>query len=139
MEPPPALLDAIEARPDDDTPRLAYADWLDDHAADLPDPDAARVRAEFIRVQCAVKKVEELPGEQQRPYVHLWQRQEQLLEHRRDLLGPLGGELPYFNAIFDRGFVTQLPVTADQFLRHAPAVSRLRPRPRIRVTEAGGH
>jgi uncharacterized protein (TIGR02996 family) len=40
----PALLAAIAARPDDDTPRLVYADWLDDHG----DAD----RAEFIRLQC---------------------------------------------------------------------------------------
>jgi uncharacterized protein (TIGR02996 family) len=39
-----ALLAAIAARPDDDTPRLVYADWLDDHG----DAD----RAEFIRLQC---------------------------------------------------------------------------------------
>ncbi len=38
-----ALLAAILAHPDEDTPRLVYADWLDEHN----DPD----RAEFIRVQ----------------------------------------------------------------------------------------
>jgi uncharacterized protein (TIGR02996 family) len=139
MDDEPALLAAIEARPDDDTPRLAYADWLDEHAADLPDPDAARIRAEFVRVQCAIKRVEALPGDQQRPHVHLWQRQQHLLDHhRRDLLGPLGGELTYFDAIFDRGFVQQLIVTADLFLRYAEAIRVLWPRPRVRVTEAQG-
>jgi uncharacterized protein (TIGR02996 family) len=39
-----ALLSAIIAHPDEDTPRLAYADWLDEHG----DSD----RAAFIRVQC---------------------------------------------------------------------------------------
>ena len=43
-----ALLRAIEAAPDEDTPRLAYADWLDEHAVS----DADRSWAEFIRVQC---------------------------------------------------------------------------------------
>ena len=38
-----AFLQAILESPDDDTPRLAYADWLDEHG----DPD----RAEFLRVQ----------------------------------------------------------------------------------------
>lgn len=41
---------AIQAEPENDTPRLAYADWLDESApagAVLPVP-----RAEFIRVQC---------------------------------------------------------------------------------------
>jgi uncharacterized protein (TIGR02996 family) len=44
------LLAAILDRPGDDTPRLAFADWLDDHAADLPHPDDARAWAEFVRV-----------------------------------------------------------------------------------------
>ncbi|AWM40884.1 hypothetical protein GobsT_05560 [Gemmata obscuriglobus] len=39
-----ALLAAIGAQPDEDTPRLVYADWLDEH-------DRAE-RAEFIRLQC---------------------------------------------------------------------------------------
>jgi uncharacterized protein (TIGR02996 family) len=38
-----ALLQAIHANPDDDTPRLVYADWLDEHGQ----PE----RAGFIRVQ----------------------------------------------------------------------------------------
>jgi uncharacterized protein (TIGR02996 family) len=41
-----ALLKAIVAHADEDTPRLAYADWLDEH--DEP------ARAEFIRVQVAL-------------------------------------------------------------------------------------
>jgi uncharacterized protein (TIGR02996 family) len=39
-----AFLRAICEQPDEDTPRLAFADWLDEH--DRPE------RAEFIRVQC---------------------------------------------------------------------------------------
>jgi uncharacterized protein (TIGR02996 family) len=39
-----ALLRAIIDDPDDDIPRLAYADWLDEHGQDSP-------RAELIRVQ----------------------------------------------------------------------------------------
>ena len=37
-----ALLDAIFAEPDDDTPRLVYADWLDDR----DDPRGPFLRAE---------------------------------------------------------------------------------------------
>ncbi len=49
-----ALLAAIIAHPDDDTPRLMYADWLDEHAPDAtPSPAAGpSARAEYIRVQC---------------------------------------------------------------------------------------
>lgn len=39
-----ALLHAITADADDDTPRLVYADWLDEH--DAP------IQAEFVRTQC---------------------------------------------------------------------------------------
>src|SRR5215213_8574292 len=49
-----ALLKAIIANPDEDTPRLAYADWLDENQPDKPPSPASgpSARAEFIRVQC---------------------------------------------------------------------------------------
>jgi uncharacterized protein (TIGR02996 family) len=43
-----AFLDDIIAHPDDDAPRLVFADWLDDH-------DESE-RAELIRVQCALAR-----------------------------------------------------------------------------------
>jgi uncharacterized protein (TIGR02996 family) len=46
-----ALYRAILAHPDEDTPRLVYADWLDEHG----DHD----RAEFIRVQCRLARMNE--------------------------------------------------------------------------------
>jgi uncharacterized protein (TIGR02996 family) len=45
-----ALLKAIIDHPDDDTPRLVYADWLQE----LDDPQ----RAEYIRVQCQIAREE---------------------------------------------------------------------------------
>ncbi len=44
-----ALLAAIASNPDDDLPRLVYADWLDEHG------DGER--AEFIRLQCHTARV----------------------------------------------------------------------------------
>ncbi|MBX9580391.1 MAG: TIGR02996 domain-containing protein [Gemmataceae bacterium] len=44
-----AILAAIRAAPDDDTPRLVYADWLDDHGH----PE----QAEFIRVQVELEPI----------------------------------------------------------------------------------
>lgn len=41
----PTLERAVLAAPDDDLPRLVYADWLDEHGEGE--------RAEFIRIQCA--------------------------------------------------------------------------------------
>jgi uncharacterized protein (TIGR02996 family) len=44
------LIDAVLSRPADDGPRLVYADWLDEHGVPL--------RANFIRVQCALASLE---------------------------------------------------------------------------------
>lgn len=44
------LLDAIKAAPGDDAPRLIYADWLEENGQEA--------RAEFIRVQVALAKLE---------------------------------------------------------------------------------
>ena len=44
-----AFLQSIIAAPDDDAPRLVYADWLEEHGGE---PE----RAEFIRVQCELAR-----------------------------------------------------------------------------------
>ena len=45
-----SFMQAILARPDDDMPRLVFADWIEEN----DDPD----RAVFIREQCALARVE---------------------------------------------------------------------------------
>lgn len=52
-----AMLAAVLCEPDDDTPRLAYADRLDDTAEDA----AQRVRAAFIRTQVALARLPPMP------------------------------------------------------------------------------
>lgn len=52
-----ALVGQILTRPADDTPRLVYADWLDDHGQ--------TDRAEFVRVQCEITR--EYPGHNDHP------------------------------------------------------------------------
>src|SRR5262245_61798913 len=69
-----AFLDAIGEQPDDDGPRLIYADWLDENG----DP----ARAEFIRSQCRLARMSEseaaatdLPGrayQLQREHADRW-------------------------------------------------------------------
>jgi uncharacterized protein (TIGR02996 family) len=70
----PALEAAIVAHADEDTPRLAYADWLDEHG----DPD----RAEFIRVQCRL--AETPPGDPD--WVDLTERQDELVARLKSRL-----------------------------------------------------
>jgi uncharacterized protein (TIGR02996 family) len=135
-----ALLAAIADRPGDETPRLAYADWLDDHAGDLPDPDAARARADFIRVQCGVARLDHVPRAELQAYIDLYRRQdEHLTHHRRALLGPLADELGPHDAAFDRGFVTELRLDAPAFVRHAEAIAALAPRPAVVVSGMARH
>lgn len=50
-----ALLKAIKAHPDEDTPRLMYADWLQERGQDD--------RAEFIRLQCELARTPRWAGE----------------------------------------------------------------------------
>jgi uncharacterized protein (TIGR02996 family) len=103
-----AFVQDILANPDDDTPRLVYADWLEETG----DP-AAAARAEFIRVQYALEGL--APGDARRP---------QLEERERDLraayeaawVAPLR-ELGQVRAWeFRRGFVEKVALRAADFL-----------------------
>lgn len=94
-----ALLHAICAHPDDDTPRLVYADWLDEH--DQPE------RAEFIRVQVERDALTDHSSDE---YKCLVAREAELLAaHRPTWLAHLGA---FAEAMregrvqieFDRGF-----------------------------------
>jgi uncharacterized protein (TIGR02996 family) len=90
-----AFIRAIQETPDDDAPRLIYADWLDDHG----DSD----RAEFIRLQCRLASMAE--DDSERP--ELLKREADLLKkHRTTWLGPWDAHLN--EAVFQRGFLTTL-------------------------------
>ena len=67
----PALEAALVAHPDEDTPRLAYADWLDENG----DPD----RAAFIRTQC---RLADLPPNDP-DWVDLREQQDELVARLR--------------------------------------------------------
>src|SRR5579884_3454044 len=72
-----AFIQAIQETPEDDAPRLIYADWLEDHG----DAD----RAEFIRIQCRLAHLAE--DDPDRPV--LQHREAELLNRNRaSWLGP---------------------------------------------------
>lgn len=85
------LAAAVWAEPDDDLPRLIYADWLDDRG----DP-----RGSFIRAQVELNR---LPADH--PDRHEWASLEsELLEtHEDEWLGDLADEL--ISSWFHRGFI----------------------------------
>ena len=123
-----ALLATIAAHPADDLPRLVYADWLDEH--DRP------VRAEFIRLQVEIAKLELLPRMMQNAHIPKWERQQVLLDrHTAELLGPLAGIETTRPPVFDRGFLTELHLLMDDFCRYGDDLSRVTPRPAIMVVE----
>src|SRR5262245_31359864 len=74
-----AFLEDIAEHPDDDAPRLVYADWLDDHGHGA--------KAEFIRAQCELERLEEYDSRTR----ELDERVRQLLkENEQQWLGPIG-------------------------------------------------
>jgi uncharacterized protein (TIGR02996 family) len=114
-----AFLEAILEAPQDDTPRLIYADWLEEHG----DP-----RGEFIRLQCRLaSKDEDDPF-----WSGLEARERQLLvEHEADWLGPLHSLLKRWT--FRRGFLDDVTLAAGLYLDHADALRRVRTLRRIEV------
>lgn len=106
-----AFLDAIFAAPDDDLPRLVYADWLDEH--DQPE------RAEFIRVECEAARTDrDSPA-----YPTLLRRSDRLrAAHLVRWFGPLVHPTVADHIITRRGFVDTLVLSADKFTAHADII-----------------
>jgi uncharacterized protein (TIGR02996 family) len=118
-----AFVQAICENPDDDTPRLVYADWLDEHG----DSD----RAEFIRVQVR------LAGGDTKGIARLRRRErELLLAHEREWSAPLHGIVR--RARFFRGFPERVTLTAESFLAHADTLFGRAPARHLILTEVGG-
>jgi uncharacterized protein (TIGR02996 family) len=137
------LRDILE-RPDDDVPRLIYADWLEEFGDEA---DAAR--AEFIRLQCERARRGALGG----PADRLARQAEKLLgAHWEAWVGPLrqvvgpgaaslgetwltAGYQPEGLTKFRRGFVEVLSLNAGRFLCQAEALFDLTP---LRYLRLGG-
>ena len=95
-----AFLHDILTHPDDDAPRLIYADWLDEHN----DP-----RGEFIRVQCLLTQ---LSDEDPRRWPLEQREQELLREHEAKWLPKDIGNIP---CVFRRGFVEEISLFSQDF------------------------
>src|SRR5262245_61467675 len=94
-----AFVESIVEAPDDDAPRLIYADWLEEHE----DPD----RAAFVRVQIELARLPE--GDPRRE--ELERREDELLtEHEGRWTAPLRAVLleDIAMAVFHRGFVEEM-------------------------------
>src|SRR5579884_1340778 len=101
MTPDDSFLVAILAAPDDDAPRLVYADHLEERG----DP-----RGEFIRVQCELARLPE--GDRRRKDL---ERKERVLlaEHGEEWAGPVQDLV--VQSEFRRGFIDGVTLPAGDF------------------------
>lgn len=117
-----AFLEAILQNPNDDTPRLVYADWLDEQG----DPPSA-ARAEFIRVQCALAN-----GCLRPRRADLERRQQEFIEqYRNEWAQPIRRLVRTWN--FHRGFIDEVSLFAGRFLSHAGRLFRQAPIQHVRL------
>ncbi len=124
-----ALLQAILDSPADDLPRLAYADWLEEHCRSESD----RERAEYIRVQIELASLRE--GQ---PRWRELRSREIALQGNQWRNLPRG--LPEWagkQAQFRRGFIAGVSGTAKQFLADGERVRRLVPLESLHVKRVG--
>ncbi|MCA9064132.1 MAG: TIGR02996 domain-containing protein, partial [Planctomycetaceae bacterium] len=96
------FLTGILAAPDDDVPRLIYADWLEENGSP---------RGEFIRVQCERHSLDERDPR----FLDLLLRSEELLEqHGQEWADELQQDVR--KAIYTRGFIDTLTIRARALL-----------------------
>jgi uncharacterized protein (TIGR02996 family) len=124
-----AFIAAIVASPDDDLPRLVYADFLDESGA-----AGATARAEFIRTQCELDRCS--PDDERR--AALTQRATSLLRQNREAwtadvrYATIGTDWQ-----FRRGFLHAVKVPAQRFSLVADDLFRLAPTVRAVQLEHG--
>jgi uncharacterized protein (TIGR02996 family) len=129
MQPADIFLKEILAHPDDDTPRLVFADWLDEQG------DAAgAARAEFIRLQCQTAMVS---GARVRLLDQEMRHQELLRQYAAEWAAPLSGFAR--DCRFQRGFVAELSSDAAVFLNHADKLFKRAPVQHLRLTGGLNH
>jgi uncharacterized protein (TIGR02996 family) len=131
-----ALLQAVFAEPEDDTPRLIYADWLEDNGR-----PAEQARAEFIRVQVALARA----AEDDPVSKALRARERELWNaHQEEWLQALPPPLRRKSVRFHRGFFEELGLLPAVWIEHAAELFAHHPIHRMRLprmmtrTRAGG-
>jgi uncharacterized protein (TIGR02996 family) len=140
-----AFIRAIRETPDDDAPRLIYADWLEEHGqAD---------RAEFIRIQCQFARLlvtgpkPDMGGLLSRTVDLLREHWSEWVGPLRAIVGPWGDrygerwmvEEYHFDGLhrFQRGFVDSLSLDTEDYLRNVEELRRLTPLRELRLWGAG--
>jgi uncharacterized protein (TIGR02996 family) len=119
-----AFLDAIIADPEDDTRRLVYADWLDEHGAST--------RAEFIRVQCELARKDKCDPASE----SLLKREKQFLaKHGAQWSKPVSAIARIHH--YRRGFVDAVAVSGRSLLTSGAKLFGLAPIRNVKITRLG--
>jgi uncharacterized protein (TIGR02996 family) len=121
MSPDNPFLKALLADPDDDTLRLAMADWLDEN--DQP------ARAEFVKVQIALARGVEDRARRRKLEVR---QRDLLLAHEADWVRPLAEVLEcnlgqWGGWVFRRGFVEYFRLHVSRLVACGAALAKLTP------------
>src|SRR5262245_44484879 len=121
-----AFLQEILERPEDDVPRLIFADWLEDNGQPH--------RAEFIRLQIELSRLGDANGQVAEP---LRQRVGELLdEHDEEWAGPVIGQVAN-GWEFHRGFVHALTVEGPVLAARSKELFAAGPIRHLRLLDAG--
>ncbi len=119
---PEAFMSAIIETPEDDTPRLIYADWLEEHGQ----PE----RAEFIRVQCELATIAQ--NDPRRPELE-GREQELFAAHGAEwmagipyvqLRSPENDPLTTEHVLVQRGFIGRAVVDGETAVQHGEALGQ---------------
>jgi uncharacterized protein (TIGR02996 family) len=120
----PAFLNAIIENPEDDTARLAYADWLDENGDST--------RSEFIRVQCALSRKAKYD-----PSRELLEKRvrELLARHEDEWAKPVAAITREYE--FHRGFIDTVVIGGRKLLTHGVKLFEVAPVRNVRVVRLG--
>jgi uncharacterized protein (TIGR02996 family) len=119
-----AFLSEIRERPEDDAPRLVFADWLDDRG----EPE----RAEFVRCQVRLEALPEWDPDR----FGLEERALDLLaEHRPRWTAHLPKWARAEELSFRRGMLESARLSPATFLRHGERLAQLIPLSRVRLDD----
>ncbi len=122
---PERFFEDILEHPQDNGPRLRYADWLEEHCDPL---------GEFIRVQCRLAALPANHG----TVLELETRERELLaEFERDWVGDLVDMVDWWT--FRRGFVEEIGTSTDRFLANACSLFHRAPIQEIHLSGARDH
>src|SRR5262249_6160080 len=136
-----AFLQAILGSPDDDVPRLVFADWLEEHG-----DENERRYAAFIRVQCRLAAGVGRPEDERNERSLLALHGATWGTPLKALLGLPAEATPWeyrppnvygeqaAHWEFRRGFIETVSLSVDELTKHATELFRLAPLRHLRVT-----